>query len=135
MSDTLWLSADECNEMLPDHDYGSTIGNLETQYGISTQLKCWQLEEVPTPQIDPVQLIDDPDDHEGHAKAESIRQSFRTGALVPPVIIIHWPSDDEHPYVLIEGRHRYNAAHRERIGAVTAWVAHIGCCGGPAGDR
>jgi hypothetical protein len=133
MGDTLWLSADECNEMMPDHDYGSTIDNLETVYSISTQLRCWQLEGVPTSQIDPGQLIDDPDDNEGHTKAESIRQSFRAGAFIPPVIIIHRPSHDN-PYFLIEGRHRYNAAHHEPISRIKAWVAHIGCCGGPSAD-
>jgi hypothetical protein len=79
-------------------------------------------------------LIDDPDDHEGHTKAESIRQSFRAGMFIPPVIIIHRPSPDGYAYFLIEGRHRYNAAHRGSTDTIKAWVAHVGCCGGPAAD-
>jgi hypothetical protein len=129
-----WLSAEECNDLVPDHDFGTTIDNLEVQYSVSTALACWKLEAVPTLQIDPFQLIDDPADVEGHAKAESIRASLRASTYVPPVIIIHEPSRHDHPYILIEGCHRYNAAYRERVDTLAAWVAHIGCCGGPDAD-
>lgn len=130
----LWLSADECNALTPDHDYGTTIDNLEIQYGVSTDLACWHLESIPTAQIDPSQLIADADDTEGHAKVESIQISLRDGTFVPPVIIIHESPLSAHPYVLIEGRHRYNAAHRESFSTVSAWVAHLGCCGGTEAD-
>lgn len=134
MTDKVWLSADECNAMLPDHDFGSTIDNLESVYDTSPRLKCWQSERVSTQQIDPGQLIDDPDDVDGHRKTESIREAIRSGSFVPPVIIIHRPTHDVYPFVLIEGRHRFNAAHRECATHMLAWVAHLGCCGGPGPD-
>lgn len=36
--------------------------------------------------------------------------------------------------LLIEGRHRYNAAYREALGSLFAWVAHLDCCGKPCSD-
>ena len=84
MSDDLWLSAAECNQLSPDADYGSTIDNLEALYATSIELKCWKPESVSMGRIDPGQLLDDPDDVDGDAKVESIRESVRTGAPVPP---------------------------------------------------
>lgn len=37
-------------------------------------------------------------------------------------------------YHLLEDMRRYNAAYQEQEPAIYAWVAHIGCCGGPEAD-
>lgn len=130
----IWLSAHECNDYVPDHaHFGSTIDNLAHNYSVSGDLQCWPLGRIDPVQVDPYQLIDDPDDHEGHAKVAAIRTAVASGARMPPVIVVHQPRDAEHPYDLMEGRHRYNAALVDRLPMV-AWVAHIGCCGGPAAD-
>jgi sugar phosphate isomerase/epimerase len=94
--------------------------------------RVWRREEIPVGLINPFQLLDDPNDHEGEAKVESIRQACRLGVRLPHVVVLHEPADQEHPCFLIEGRHRYNARHRERLMTIRAFVAHVGCCGGPA---
>lgn len=128
MSDnSRWFSLLETNNLIPDHDIDSTISNSEG-YGIGEGDRRWTLEGVSVVAIDPMQLIDDPADHDGRAKAESIRATFRAGGFVPPVYVLHRPGAD-YPYFLIEGRHRYNAAHLETITHITAWVGHVDCCG------
>lgn len=133
VSQETWLTAQECDDMVPDSDFGSTIGTLDAQYRVSTELRCWKLEAIATAAIDPLQLIDDSDDNDGHEKAERLRFEFRARRFVGPVTIVHSAANG-YPYGLIEGRHRYNAAHREGLPTMKAWVAHIGCCGGPGPD-
>ena len=125
-----WWSLDELNDEAPDHDHPSTVDSLFHLYDLDALARCWRKENVATLSVDPGQLIDDPDDADGEAKVEAIRQSIRGGAVLPAVVTIHHP-ELVHPYVLIEGRHRYNAAHREASPWLRAWVAHPGCCGSP----
>lgn len=108
-------------------------GPLEELYGVSVDLPCWLHASIDSAQVDPLQLIDDPDDDEGHAKVERIRAAAARGERMPPVIVIHQPSESVYRYYLIEGRHRYNGAVADQLHLV-AWVAHIDCCGGPAAD-
>ena len=128
-----WTTLEELNAAAPDHDHGSTVDNLDNLYGVSSELACWHEERVPVDQIDEGQLADDPDDTKSEGKITSIRFSLRNGHPLPPVVLVHH-EDAQPPYVLIEGRHRYNAAHRENTPSMAAWVAHIGCCGGPTPD-
>jgi hypothetical protein len=122
------LSLHATNEVFPDHDFWSTCDNSEA-FGIPSDAHAWGLEAVPVAQIDPFQLIDDPDDAEGLAKIASIRRSMRDGdRLIPPVYVLHYP-EREYPFFLVEGKHRYNAAHQEERLALVAWVGHSQCCG------
>ena len=122
-----YLSLHETNEIFPDHDFTSTWDNSEA-FGIPADANAWSLEAVPVPLIDPRQLLDDPDDIEGVKKIESIRRSLRSkDRLIPPVYVLRY-EEREHPYCLIEGKHRYNAAHREKSAEITAWVGHQECC-------
>lgn len=132
--DRAWRSLSTLNAEAPDHDHGSTVDNLHELYGASEHLACWRKEEVEVGRVDPFQLFDDPDDIEGNSKIESIRATLRSGQSVPAVIIIHHAGNEKYPYWLIEGKHRYNAAHREKLPRINGWVAHISCCGGPAAD-
>lgn len=120
------LSLDDTQRIIPDHDYPSTADNLHW-YGCDSHDPCFTLQSVAPADIDPGQLIDDPDDHDGWRKVESIRETLRTGGQIPPVYLRH-TRGEAHPYYLFEGRHRYNAAHAEAISSLTAWVAHIECC-------
>jgi hypothetical protein len=89
-------------------------------------------------------LIDDPDDIDGIAKVESSRGLLRSGSAPPAILLAHAPdgpvfatgSSERYigTYHLLEGRHRYNAAYQERQRTILAWVAHVGCCGGPEAD-
>lgn len=121
-----FLSLNETQELVPDHDYVSTADNLSA-YGRESDEPCFQLESVAVDAIEPGQLIDDPDDDAGWAKVASIRGSIQAGVHLPPVYLRH-VAGGEHPYYLFEGRHRYNAAHAEGVAALVAWVAHIDCC-------
>lgn len=124
----------EVNLVEPDEaHYDSTVENAGANFGISQHLRCWRFEAVPVRCIHPFQLIDDPNDHEGNAKAESIRASMRKGRQMPGVMVAHQPNG-QFAYWLFEGRHRFNAAHREAAPSIRAWVAHVGCCGAPAPD-
>jgi hypothetical protein len=134
MDHGVWLSLSVLNEEVPDHHHGSTVDNLDEIYDVSEDLECWHEEDVKVDQIDPCQLIDDPDDGEGHTKVESIRTTLRVEGWLPAVILIHHPDEKDFPYTLIEGRHRYNATHREGRSHIFAWVAHVACCGGPPPD-
>lgn len=133
MAANRWIALEELNAATPDHDHGSTVDNLEHLYRVSSQLACWHEEHVPVGQIDEGQLTDDPDDIEAETKIANIQSSLRNGHSLPPVVLVHHV-DAPRPYVLIEGRHRYNAAHRAKATSMTAWVAHVHCCGGPAPD-
>ena len=121
-----FISLAETQRFYADNDYDSTAGTLWHGSDRDEDDPIWAFEDVDVVAIDPYQLIDDADDEVGHAKAESIRKSYREGAFVPPVFVIHTPNAG-HPYNRIEGCHRFNAAHREQIRQITAWVAHPGC--------
>ncbi|CAM3325358.1 ParB-like nuclease family protein [Williamsia muralis] len=111
-----------------DKDYDSTLSNVEDGYGVSEDAECWEMKAILTSKINPSQLADDSGDARGEAKIEAIRSSIRDGVHLSPVFVIHEP-DSDYPYRLIEGRHRYNARHREASKEVLAWVAHFDCCG------
>ena len=129
-----WWSIDELNTETPDEkDYGTTLDNLESMFRVSELLSCFHREFVPVAEINQDQLHDDPSDAEGIAKIESIRRTIRAGTPLPPAIVVH-DSASTAAYELIEGRHRYNAAYREGTPLLYAWVAHLGCCGGPTPD-
>lgn len=131
---TSMFTLGQANLLEPDEQhYHSTVENMAALFQVSEDLACWRRENVPVAHIDPFQLIDDPDDLDGEAKVEAIRKAMQEGARMPAVITVHEP-DAEFPYFLAEGRHRYNAAHREAAPAIAAWVAHIGCCSGPEAD-
>ena len=86
---------------------------------------------------DPVNPEDpeDPWDYANdYTKIERIRAVLREGGSLPAVTVIHDPKDRLHPYGLMEGMHRYNAALHEGTAMIYAWVAHIDCCNGPARD-
>ncbi|MFF3869042.1 hypothetical protein [Micromonospora sp. NPDC001898] len=129
-----WASLTALNDEMPDHDHGSTVDNLDHGFQVSEHLECWRKEYVRTGLVHPNQLIDDPDDVDGHMKVESIGETLRAGEPLPAVVLIHQPDERGHPYQLIEGRHRYNAIHREGWPLIFAWVAHVSCCGGPGPD-
>ncbi|PHV66136.1 ParB N-terminal domain-containing protein [Williamsia muralis] len=113
----------------PDKAYDSTADNVENGYGVSEHHECWAMKAIPTIAINRSQLTDDQGDAIGEAKIDDIRGSIREGVHLPPVFVIHEP-DSGYPYLLIEGRHRYNARYRERSKEILgAWVAHFGCCG------
>jgi hypothetical protein len=133
MTTRRWQTLKELNDATPDHDYGSTVDNLEHLYRVSSQLACWHEERVSVGQIDEGQLADDSDDAEGENKIADIQDALHNGHELPSVVLVHHEHVKQ-PYVLIEGRHRYNAAHREKSPSMAAWVAHVGCCGGPAPD-
>lgn len=130
MTSDRWWSLRELNTERPDHDHPSTVDNLHHLYDTDEYARCWRKEHVEVSAIDPMQLADDPDDDVGEAKISAIQQAFETGADLPAVIVVHQP-ELEHPYVLIEGKHRFNALYRARAAVIFAWVAHLNCCGTP----
>jgi hypothetical protein len=139
-----WRSLSELNAEAPDHHHDSTVENLEGLFGASEALRCFHKEYVAVFDINEALLHDDPDDVEGVAKIESIRLTIRVGVPLPAIVLVHTPTGQSARasspvkgkgfYHLLEGLHRYNAARRERAPQVYAWVAHVGCCGGPAAD-
>ena len=142
-SDDAWWSLDALNTEVPDHHHDSTVENLVTIFEASDYLPCFRKEHVPVASIQEWQLLDDPDDTDGIAKVEGIRRTLRAGRSLPAIVLAHTPNgprfDDGRPgrigaYHLLEGRHRYNAAYQERAPTIFAWVAHVGCCGGPEAD-
>lgn len=132
MADEAWWPLSELNAEAPDYHHPWTVDNLDVMYGASEHLVCWRKEHVQVELIDPFQLLDDPDDLAGESKVESIRGTLRAGKPLPAVIIVHHPEEEKYPYRVIEGRHRYNAVHREKLPRIFAWVAHLSCCGSPA---
>jgi hypothetical protein len=139
-----WWSLDALNAEVPDHHHDSTVENLVGIFDASDELRCFHKEDVPVVEIQKWQLNDDPDDVEGIAKIEDIRRAVRAGVRLPAIVLVHRPDGPqfEHhgpsqyagSYHLLEGRHRYNAAYQEQTPKIFAWVAHIGCCGGPEAD-
>lgn len=125
-----WWTLHELNSDRPDHDHPTTVDNLGAIYDTDQHARCWRQEHVAVPAINPIQLADDPDDRVGEAKIASLQTAVERGVDLPAVVVVHH-SDLEHPYALMEGMHRYNAAHRVGVPTIFAWVAHLGCCGSP----
>ncbi|TLS46880.1 hypothetical protein FE633_07210 [Streptomyces montanus] len=116
-------------------DYGDALNVLEEEYLATEDLACWRSEVVTVAEIDRYQVIDDPDDHSGWLKVKELSAALRRDALLPPVVLAHTTPDERGSYGLLDGRHRFNAALLESRPLIRAWVAHIGCCGGPDADR
>jgi hypothetical protein len=139
-----WWSLADLNIEAPDHHHDTTVDNLGSIFNASENLRCFHKEHVLVAEIQKSQLHDDPVDVEGDTKIEDIRRTFRSGTPLPAVVVVHmpegrspFPSQKERGigfYLLLEGRHRYNAIHREEAPQIYAWVAHVGCCGGPEAD-
>jgi hypothetical protein len=139
-----WWSLTDLNGEAPDHDHYSTVDNLAGIYYASEELRCFHKEHVSVAEIQKWQLHDDPADVDGDIKIEDIRRTIRSGNGLPAIVLAHTPEgrgpffrQSEYGvgfYHLLEGQHRYNAAYREQETLIYAWVAHIGCCGGPEAD-
>jgi hypothetical protein len=139
-----WWSLDDLNTEMPDHHHDSTVENLAGSFDVSDELRCFHKEHVPVAEIQKWQLHDDPDAFENIAKIEELRIAIRRGVRLPAIVLVHTPTgprfgDADNPrylgaYHLLEGMHRYNAAYQEQESKIYAWVAHIGCCGGPDSD-
>lgn len=123
------LSLNMTDHLYPDHDFPSTADNL-WHYGIDEDVPCFSLCTVSSARVDPGQLLDDPDAFESQEKVASLQEAIRSGEPLPPVYLLHTVSSS-HEYYLFEGMHRFTASHREQA-EMLAWLAHIGCCGGPA---
>ncbi|MFC9949064.1 ParB N-terminal domain-containing protein [Streptomyces prasinus] len=108
---------------------------LEGDYLVTENFACWSAEIVPVADIDRYQIIDDPDDQLGWQKTALLQAALRENVTLPPIVLAHSTPDDRGRYGLLDGRHRFNAAHLESVPLIRAWVAHIGCCGGPAADH
>jgi hypothetical protein len=125
-----WWTLDELNDERPDDDHPTTVDNLYAIYDTDELARCWRKELVPVAAVDPIQLADDPHDVAGEAKIASLQRAVEAGDDLPAVVVVHHP-DLAHPYSLMEGRHRYNAAHRAVTDVIFAWVGHLDCCGSP----
>lgn len=110
----------------PDEDYDSTVENLEYLTGASETDAVWALARLPILHVHPDQLIDDPEDQDAWTKVAGIRKAMQSRSFFRPVYVLHRPDDTAHPYHLIEGWHRYNAAYAEGVDLL-AWVAHVDC--------
>lgn len=144
MGNDEWWSLTDLNAEAPDHHHDSTVENLASIFDASDHLRCFHKQYVVVAEIQRSQLHDDPADFLGDTKIEEIRQTIRSGIHLPAVVLVHTP-EGRSPfpwlkergigfYLLLEGRHRYNATHREGAHSIFAWVAHVGCCGGPEAD-
>lgn len=112
-----FLSLSETQRVVEDDHYDSTVENFEVMTGFDEFDEVWEFEAVLVRLIDEGQLIDDPDDDRAHEKAESLRGSMRDGTFIPPVFLLHMP-EKRWPYLLLEGRHRYNAHYREGVDVI-----------------
>ena len=138
--DDSWWSLDALNAANPDPDHDSTSANLADIFNASAALPCFRKEDFAVAEIQRWQLHDDPREATVLAKIDSIRRAMRAGVSLPAVVLVHTmdgpryaryrPELSAGPYHLLEGHHRYNAAYREAK-LLFAWVAHIGCSGGP----
>lgn len=122
------VSLEVTDRIYPDHDNPSTADNL-WHYGANETTPCFTINTVHAVKVDPGQLLDDPDALESQAKVESIRQTIQRDEPLPPVYLLHTVGN-EYEYYLFEGMHRFTASHREDV-QLLAWVAHLGCSGGP----
>lgn len=116
-------------------DYDQALNVLEEEYWATEALACWRVESVAVAEIDRYQIIDDPDDRLGWQKTAELREALRRSVSLPPVVLAHTVPDDRGSYGLLDGRHRFNASLLAGELVIRSWVAHVGCCGGPAGDR
>ncbi|MEV4965639.1 hypothetical protein AB0886_13280 [Streptomyces sp. NPDC024062] len=132
----LWETLCDLHAESPCKDYGEVLDILEGDYSTTEDIACWRTGFVAVEQIDRYQLIDDSDDVSGWRKVTLMRIALRQKATFPPLVLAHsTTSGDRGRYGLLDGRHRFNAAHLEKLPLIRAWVAHIGCCGGPASNQ
>jgi hypothetical protein len=125
----LWSLA-ELNELEPDDNhYDSTLDNL-WDHRCDEHVPAGRPERAPVAQINPSQLEGEPIAVETLRYIESIQSAIREGMALPHVVVLH-DARAEHPYALIEGRHRYNAHFREGAPTIRAFVAHVNRCGRP----
>ncbi|MGA5876597.1 ParB/RepB/Spo0J family partition protein [Streptomyces cellulosae] len=128
---TTWVSLADLHRSRPCKDYDAVLDNFAALYGSTEDLPCWKTEVVAVREIDRVQIMDDLDDHDGTQRVTSLRLALRINASLPPVVLVHGLTPDRGNYFLLDGCHRFNAAHQEGQRDLPAWVAHIDCCGGP----
>jgi hypothetical protein len=129
---TSWRTLRELNSENPCKDYGQALEVFEANYGATEDLACWRTESVVIDEVDRYQLIDDPDDENGREKVNDLRHALCNKRQLPPLVLVHYSRDERGSYALMDGRHRFNAAHEEGVNRLAAWVAHIGCCCGEA---
>lgn len=128
---TAWRTLRDLHAESPCKDYGEVLDILEADYLATESLACWNIESVVVAEIDRYQIIDDPDDQLGWQKTNLLRSALRRNTTLPPIVLVHSMTDDRGCYGLLDGRHRFNAAHLESVPLIRSWVAHIACCGGP----
>ncbi|WP_107116141.1 ParB N-terminal domain-containing protein [Streptomyces albidoflavus] len=126
-----WSTLRALQAVSPCKDYDEVLDILEADYLIAESFPCWRSEVVPVVEIDRYQIIDDPDDLFGWRKVGLLRTAFQEKKLLPPLVLVHSEASDRGRYALLDGRHRFNAARLKQVHLIPAWVAHIGCCGGP----
>lgn len=131
---TTWSTLAGLHRSEPCKDYDAVLDNLAVLYSSTAQLRCWKSEVVPVGQIDRVQIMDDLDDHDETQRVKGLRSALRHNDPVPPLVLVHGLTPDRGNYFLLDGCHRFNAAHQEGTERLRAWVAHIDCCGGPSPD-
>lgn len=129
------MTLSELHEKWPCKDFGTVVDVLAANYRSTEDLACWDRATVATRHIDRSQLIDDPDADDSWRKINSLRLEIRRQKSLPPLVLVHTLQAGGDDYLfLIDGFHRFNAAHLEEASQLSAWVAHIGCCDGPAPD-
>ncbi|MGK5695911.1 ParB/RepB/Spo0J family partition protein [Streptomyces sp. URMC 128] len=131
---TTWTTLAHLHDFEPCKDYEAVLDALVAMYNSTEALRCWKSEAVPVGEIDRFQIMDDLDDHDGTHRVKRLRATLREGGSVPPVVLVHGLTPDRGNYFLLDGCHRFNAARKEGVANLHAWVAHIGCCGGPSPD-
>ncbi|WP_323101195.1 ParB N-terminal domain-containing protein [Intrasporangium sp. YIM S08009] len=118
----------QTQKLFPDEQhYESTVQNFVDQTDFTEEDPVWSFESVPVSQIDQSQLV--PPSHRDEFsthKIHSLRAAMRAQEVLPPVYLLH-SSHNASPYYLLEGLHRHNAAHDERIGTIAAWLGHVDC--------
>ncbi|MEU8929882.1 ParB/RepB/Spo0J family partition protein [Streptomyces sp. NPDC048409] len=130
-----WRTLRDLNVEEQCKDYGQALNVLENVYNATDELACWRTELAPVAAIDSYQIIDDPDDGAGWRKVGALQEALRRNSVLPPIVLAHTATSARGGYGLLDGRHRFNAALLEGRSFIRAWVAHVGCCGGPASNR
>ncbi|MFF8927482.1 ParB/RepB/Spo0J family partition protein [Streptomyces longwoodensis] len=128
---TTWSTLAVLHWSEPCKDYGAVLDGLAVLYNSTEELRCWKAEAVP---VDRFQIMDDLGDHDDTERVKRLRSALRRNELVPPLVLVHGLTPDRGNYSLLDGCHRFNAAHQEGTERLPAWVAHIDCCGGPPPD-
>lgn len=131
---TMMVPLADLHRAEPCKDYDAVLDNLAVLYSSTEDLACWKTETVAVGEIDRFQIMDDLDGEDRPQRVKSLRLALRSNAPVPPVVLVHGLTPDRGNYFLLDGCHRFNAAHEEGAADLAAWVAHIGCCGGPSPD-